>query len=78
MSTLLYVALADLTVSSVIATWKAPAGSVLPLDPSKASTIALLAAGQIEPAASDAVDDTTPANVLRGQPGIKAPGTVSN
>lgn len=70
MATILYTALADLTVSSVIATWKAPAGSVLPLDPSKASTIALLAAGKIEPADPDAMDNTTPPNVLRGQPGI--------
>lgn len=78
MATVLYTALADLKVSSVIATWKAPAGSVLPLDPSKPSTIALLASGKIEPAAPGAVDDTTPANIVRGQPGIKAPGTVSN
>jgi hypothetical protein len=77
-STSLYVALVDLEVSSVIASWPCKAGNVLPLDPSKPSTIALLAAGKIEPADPDAVDNTTPANVLRGQPGIKAPGTVSN
>lgn len=71
MATVLYTALTDLTVSSVIASWPCPAGNVLPLDPSKPSTIALLAAGKIEPADPGAVDNATPPDVLRGQPGVK-------
>jgi hypothetical protein len=70
-ATILYTALVDLEVSSVIASWPCPAGNVLPLDPAKPSTIALLAAGKIAVADPDSVDNTTPANVLRGQPGIK-------
>lgn len=71
MATVLYTALAPLTVYSVISTWFAETGQVLPLDPSKASTAALLAAGKIEPAPDGAVDDCTPANIQRGLPGIK-------
>lgn len=78
MATVLYTALAPLTVSSFIATWQCPSGSNLPLDPTRQSTINLLAAGLIEPAPDGAVDDCTPANIVRGLPGIKAPGTVSN
>lgn len=78
MATVLYVALTDLTVYSVIATWFAEAGDVLPLDPLKPSTVRLLADGKIELAPPNSADDTTPAAIVRGQPGIRAPGTVSN
>jgi hypothetical protein len=70
-ATVLYTALVDLEVNSVIASWKAPAQSVLPLDPAKPSTIALLAAGSIELAPDGAIDTATPANVVRGQPGVR-------
>jgi hypothetical protein len=75
-ATVLYTALAPLTVYSVIATWFAEAGDVLPLDPAKASTAALLAAGKITLAAPGAVDTTTPAAVVRGTPGLRK--AVSN
>lgn len=78
MATVLYTALVPLTVYSVISTWFAEAGDVLPLDPGKQSTVSLLAAGKIEPAGPGATDTCTPANIVRGVPGIKAPGTVSN
>jgi hypothetical protein len=71
MATVLYTALAPLTVSSFIATWECPSGATLPLDPAKPSTAALLAAGKIEPAPDGATDTCTPANVQRGVPGIK-------
>jgi len=69
-ATVLYTALAPLTVYSVISTWFCEIGGVLPLDPSKATTVALLAAGKIALAPSNAVDNTTPAAIVRGQPGI--------
>lgn len=75
-NTVLYTALAPLTVSSVIATWFCDTNQVLPLDPSKATTQALLAAGKITVAPPGAVDTTTPAHVQRGLPGIKV--CVSN
>lgn len=82
MAIVLYTALDDLTVTSIIATWPCPAGNTFPVemtDPVAAAMAAeLLAAGQIIPAPPDAVDDTTPPGIVRGQPGIKAPGTVSN
>lgn len=71
MATQLYEAMVDLSVYSVVATWYCPAGNVLPLDPTQVSTQQLLAAGKIEPAEQGAVDNTTPANVLRGMPGLK-------
>lgn len=71
MATVLYTALAPLTVYSVISTWFAETGDVLPLDPSKQSTASLLAAGKIEPAGPGATDTCTPANIQRGIPGIK-------
>jgi hypothetical protein len=77
-ATVLYTALTELAVRSPIATWFCPVNGVLPLDPAKPSTAALLSAGKITPAPDDAVDDCTPANIVRGLPGIKAPGTVSN
>jgi hypothetical protein len=74
---LLYTALADgLELSSAIASRPFPRGSTAPLDPSKWSTINLLAAGSIELAAPGAIDDTTPADIVRGQPGIHC--AVSN
>ncbi len=76
MATLLYVALVPLKVYSVIDDWPCPAGSVLPLNPAKPSTIRLLADGKIALAAEGATDTTTPANVLRGVPGLKT--AVSN
>jgi hypothetical protein len=78
MATVLYTALAPLTVSSFIATWFCPSGGTLPLDPTRQSTINLLAAGKITLAPDGAEDTCTPANIVRGLPGIKAPGTVSN
>lgn len=70
MATVLYTALTELTVSSFIATWFCPAGGVLPLNPAKPSTVALLAAGKIALAPDGATDTCTPANVLRGLPGV--------
>jgi len=75
-ATTLYTALAPLTVYSVIATWFCEIGSNLPLDPSKQSTINLLANGLIALAPSGSIDNTTPANTLRGQPGTHV--AVSN
>jgi hypothetical protein len=71
LATVLYTALVPLKVYSVIDDWFADTGDVLPLDPAKASTIRLLAAGKIELAPDGAVDTTTPANVLRGTPGLR-------
>jgi hypothetical protein len=70
-ATVLYTALADLEVRSPIASWPWKSGHHAPLDPAKSSTIALLAAGKIELAPDNAVDDTTPAHVERGMPGVK-------
>ena len=68
---LLYTAIVDgLELSSAIASWKFPRGCVAPLDPSKASTLSMLAQGQIELAAPGAVDNTTPARIVRGMPGL--------
>jgi hypothetical protein len=75
-STVLFTALADLTVYSVIDNWPCPAGKVLPLDPARPSTARLLAAGKIAPAPPDSADTATPPNVLRGVPGLKV--AVSN
>ena len=77
MATTLYTALAPLTVYSVIATWFCEVGGTLPLDSAKPSTVALLAAGKITPAPPGSADTATPANVLRGQPGLAHVG-VSN
>lgn len=71
MATVLYTALAPLKVYSVIANWDAETGDVLPLDPSKASTQSLLAAGKIALAPGNAVDTTTPPDVVRGTPGLR-------
>ena len=76
MATVLYTALAPLTVYSVIATWYAAVGDNLPLDPARQSTINLLANGLIAPAPPGSADTTTPAHVQRGVPGIKV--CVSN
>lgn len=76
MATVLYTAQVPLKVSSAVATWFCEADQNLPLDPAKASTIALLAAGDIVPAPENAADTCTPPHVLRGQPGIKI--AVSN
>ena len=70
MATVLYTALVDLEVRSFIASWPCPAGSIVPLNPAKPSTVSLLAAGKIRPAPSGATDDTTPAHVVRGTPGL--------
>lgn len=69
MSTVLYTALIPLKVYSVIDDWPCPAGSTVPLDPSKPSTQALLAAGSIVLAPNGSTDTTTPPHTLRGQPG---------
>jgi hypothetical protein len=74
----LYTALTDLRVYSAIDDWPCPAGSTVPLDPSRPTTVRLLAEGKIALAADGASDNTTPAAIVRGQPGIKAPGSVSN
>lgn len=70
MATVLYTALVPLRVYSVIDDWPCPAGAVVPLDPSRASTQALLAAGSIVLAPNGAVDTATPANIVRGVPGL--------
>jgi hypothetical protein len=75
-ATVLYVALVPLRVYSVIDDWFADIGDVLPLDPVKPSTIRLLAEGKIAVAGPGATDTTTPANVLRGTPGLRT--AVSN
>jgi hypothetical protein len=69
-ATLLYTALADLEVSSAVASWPCKAGNTLPLDPARQSTINLLAAGKITLAGPGAVDTATPANIVRGQIGL--------
>jgi hypothetical protein len=74
----LYTALTDLRIDSAYASWPWPEGRVAPLRPDADTTKILLANGSIEPAAEDAIDDTTPANMLRGQPGLHDPRTVSN
>jgi hypothetical protein len=68
-ATVLYTALVPLRVYSVIDDWYASPGDCLPLDPKRASTVALLAAGKIELAPDGSSDTTTPAHTLRGQPG---------
>jgi hypothetical protein len=75
-ATQLYTALIDLEMNSVIASWPFPAGRTAALDPARASTIRLLAAGQIEAAIEGATDNVTPANIERGTPGLKT--CVSN
>jgi hypothetical protein len=69
-ATVLYTAMVPLRVYSVIDDWFAGIGDVLPLDPSKASTAALLAAGSIVAAGPGATDTTTPAGIVRGVPGL--------
>jgi hypothetical protein len=69
-ATVLYTALIPLTVFSVIDDWPCPAGATVRLDPAKATTQALIAAGSIVPAGPDATDTATPANVVRGVPGL--------
>ena len=74
MAIVLYTALDDLTVTSVIATWACPTGSTFPVemaDPVAAAMAGeLLAAGQIVLAPAGALDDTTPAGIVRGMPGL--------
>jgi hypothetical protein len=70
-ATQLYTAVVDLKIRSFVADWPCPAGRVVPLDPSKASTQALLAAGKITLAPPGSTDTSTPPHTLRGQPGIK-------
>lgn len=74
----LYVALVPLKVYSLTASWPCPAGGTLPLLPGSYATQQLLANGSIELAGPGAVDTVTPPNCVRGQPGLKAPGSVSN
>jgi hypothetical protein len=72
----LYVAQVPLWVRAQSASWPCPAGNVLPLNPSKASTMLLLNAGSIVPAGPGAVDNTTPADLTAGTPGLHV--AVSN
>jgi hypothetical protein len=78
----LYTTLVDLEMISPVASWPCAAGDVFPVETTNRGSVAaaavLLAAGKIALAPGGAVDTCTPANVLRGQPGLKAPGTVSN
>jgi hypothetical protein len=68
----LYTAIADgLYLRNMGASWPWPAGSNAPLNPSNPFTQRVLAAGKIALAADDAVDNTTPAEVLRGIPGLR-------
>ena len=76
MVTQLYTALVDLEMNSVIASWPFLAGRTAALDPARASTIRLLAAGSIVLAPNGAVDNVTPPNVERGTPGLHV--AVSN
>jgi hypothetical protein len=71
LATVLYTALVPLRVYSVIDDWYAEIGDCLPLDPKRASTVALLAAGSIELAPDGSSDTTTPAAVVRGTPGLR-------
>jgi hypothetical protein len=70
-ATLLYTALVPLKVYSVIEDWLCPAGSTVPLNPLKPSTIRLLAEGKIVLADPGATDTTTPPHTLRGVPGLR-------
>lgn len=73
----LYVALTDdLEVNSAYASWPWPLGGIAPLRPDAPTTLLLLANGSIELAGPDAVDDTTPAAIVRGVPGMHV--AVSN
>ncbi|HMH89937.1 MAG TPA: hypothetical protein VK586_02505 [Streptosporangiaceae bacterium] len=72
----LYVAQVPLWVRAQSASWPCPAGNVLPLDPSKASTMLLLGTGLIVPAPPGAADNTTPADLTAGTPGLHV--AVSN
>lgn len=76
MATVLYTAQRDLQVWSAVASWIAPSGSVLPLDPASSFTALLLTEGGIVLAPDGAHDTATPANIERGQPGLKV--AVSN
>ena len=76
MATVLYTALTELTVSSFVATWHCPVNGILPLDPSKPSTQALLTAGDITVAPPGSVDTCTPPEIVRGTPGLRV--AVSN
>lgn len=66
----LYTALTDLEVRSLVASWPCRAGQVLPLDPDAYSTKLLIGNGSIEPAAEGAVDTCTPPRMAFGIPGI--------
>jgi len=68
---LLYRALVpNLEMNSAYASWPWPVGRIAPLRPDAATTLLLLANGSIELAGPDADDDTTPANIVRGIPGM--------
>jgi hypothetical protein len=70
----LYTALTDLEMISPIASWPCEAGDVFPVETTNPGAVAaaavLLAAGKIALAAPNAVDTCTPANVVRGMPGL--------
>jgi hypothetical protein len=70
----LYTALVDLEMISCIASWPCDAGDTFPVETTNRGSVAaaavLLAAGKIALAGSGAVDTCTPANVLRGMPGM--------
>jgi hypothetical protein len=68
---LLYRALSgNLEMNSAYASWPWPVGGIAPLRPDAGTTLRLLAAGQIELAPEGAIDDTTPARVIQGVPGL--------
>ena len=75
MAVVLYTALTDLEMVSCIASWPCTAGEVFPVETTNRGALAaaavLLAAGKIALAAPGAVDTCTPANVLRGTPGLR-------
>ena len=74
---ILYRALSEnLEMNSAYASWPWPVGGIAPLRPDAYTTLRLLAAGQIELAPDGSVDDTTPANIIRGVPGLHV--AVSN
>jgi hypothetical protein len=74
MALILYKALTDLRSTSAIASWPIPKNGIFPVESSNYfaahAAAVLLAAGHIELAMPGAVDTTTPARIVRGQPGI--------
>lgn len=75
MAIVLYAALTGLESTSCVASWPIPAGGVFPVETdslfASAAIAALVAAGKATPAPPGSVDTTTPAEMLRGTPGLR-------